>query len=328
MRLEALATALSHGPATALRGRWCSRCCSLLGQGNLAPTASRATGWLLVGLVQTVAIVAARPASAGARSQPVTDRRARCAWTCSTPSCTASGLFRLAMFFTLERGLCTGSPRSCGRPRAGLAARRPVARGDRRRAGVSFLLYLVVFDLRGLLAAPRRSTACRPWWQLHALHHSQRQMTMWSDNRNHLLDDLIRDARARGWWPWCMGMAPGQFVAMVAVTQLLESLSACQRAAWPSAGGRAPAGEPAASTARTTRSASGTSPAGRGTLGAATTACCCPGGTMLFGTARLPAGLRAQPACATSCLPRAGATTARGFWSQQWRGLLRVAGRA
>lgn len=25
------------------------------------------------------------------------------------------------------------------------------------------------------------------WWQLHALHHSQRQMTMWSDNRNHHL---------------------------------------------------------------------------------------------------------------------------------------------
>jgi sterol desaturase/sphingolipid hydroxylase (fatty acid hydroxylase superfamily) len=31
------------------------------------------------------------------------------------------------------------------------------------------------------------------WWRLHSLHHAQRQMTMWSDNRNHLLDDLLRD---------------------------------------------------------------------------------------------------------------------------------------
>ncbi|MBL8301887.1 MAG: sterol desaturase family protein, partial [Ideonella sp.] len=62
------------------------------------------------------------------------------------------------------------------------------------------------------------------WWALHAVHHSQRQMTMWSDNRNHLLDDLIRDVvfvlLAR-----LIGVAPGQFVAIVACTQLVESLS-------------------------------------------------------------------------------------------------------
>ncbi|MER8125087.1 sterol desaturase family protein, partial [Acinetobacter baumannii] len=62
------------------------------------------------------------------------------------------------------------------------------------------------------------------WWALHAVHHSQRRMTMWSDNRNHLLDDLLRDvlialvARA-------VGVPPGQFVAVVACTQLIESLS-------------------------------------------------------------------------------------------------------
>jgi hypothetical protein len=49
-------------------------------------------------------------------------------------------------------------------------------------------------------------------------------MTMWSDNRNHLLDDLIRDSVfvLRG---LVVGMPPGQFVAMVALTQLVESLS-------------------------------------------------------------------------------------------------------
>ena len=29
------------------------------------------------------------------------------------------------------------------------------------------------------------------WWALHSLHHSQRQVTVWSDDRNHIVDDLL-----------------------------------------------------------------------------------------------------------------------------------------
>jgi len=43
-------------------------------------------------------------------------------------------------------------------------------------------------------------------------------MTMWTDNRNHLLDDLLSDSLivivAQ-----LIGVAPGQFVAIVALTQ-------------------------------------------------------------------------------------------------------------
>jgi sterol desaturase/sphingolipid hydroxylase (fatty acid hydroxylase superfamily) len=60
------------------------------------------------------------------------------------------------------------------------------------------------------------------WWALHAVHHSQRQMTQWTDNRNHLLDDLM------GAVIWVLvaqliGIAPSQFVAVVAITQLTEN---------------------------------------------------------------------------------------------------------
>jgi hypothetical protein len=49
-------------------------------------------------------------------------------------------------------------------------------------------------------------------------------MTMWSDNRNHLLDDVLRDS-AFVLVGLLVGIPPGQFVAVVAFTQLMESLS-------------------------------------------------------------------------------------------------------
>ena len=54
------------------------------------------------------------------------------------------------------------------------------------------MVYLVVFDFIQYLIH-RGQHQFEWWWALHSLHHSQRQMTMWSDNRNHLLDDVLRD---------------------------------------------------------------------------------------------------------------------------------------
>lgn len=69
------------------------------------------------------------------------------------------------------------------------------------------------------------------WWKLHALHHSQRQMTMWTDNRNHLLDDVLRDVI----WvvvAQCIGVAPAQFIAIVAIAQLSESFQHANLRVW------------------------------------------------------------------------------------------------
>jgi sterol desaturase/sphingolipid hydroxylase (fatty acid hydroxylase superfamily) len=84
-------------------------------------------------------------------------------------------------------------------------------------------MYLLLFDAVDY-AIHRGQHHFNWWWQLHALHHSQRQMTLWSDNRNHLLDDVLRDG-IFVLVALAVGIAPGQFVAVVAATQLLESLS-------------------------------------------------------------------------------------------------------
>jgi sterol desaturase/sphingolipid hydroxylase (fatty acid hydroxylase superfamily) len=49
-------------------------------------------------------------------------------------------------------------------------------------------------------------------------------MTMWSDNRNHLLDDIIRDTLLVV-LSQIIGIPPGQFIAIVVFTQLVETFS-------------------------------------------------------------------------------------------------------
>lgn len=90
-------------------------------------------------------------------------------------------------------------------------------------AWVSLLIYLLVFDLMdyGYHRAQHRFAR---FWALHAVHHSQRQMTMWSDNRNHLLDDLFRSLVIVV-VSFVLGVPPEQFVMVVVITQLLESFS-------------------------------------------------------------------------------------------------------
>ena len=86
---------------------------------------------------------------------------------------------------------------------------------------VSFLVYLVLLDFIDYLYH-RASHAFNWWWQLHALHHSQTVMTAWSDNRNHLLDDILR-AVVMAFFALLFGVSPGQFIALVALSQFIQS---------------------------------------------------------------------------------------------------------
>lgn len=88
---------------------------------------------------------------------------------------------------------------------------------------VSFLLYLLILDLAEYWRH-RLQHRFGWWWALHALHHSQRQMSLWADRRNHLLDDLLGDL----WMvlvALAIGVPPGAFIGIVIVTRLFESLS-------------------------------------------------------------------------------------------------------
>jgi len=88
---------------------------------------------------------------------------------------------------------------------------------------LTFVLYAIILDFadygRHWLAHQFRW-----WWALHSLHHAQRQMTFWSDDRNHVLDDVI----AFLWFgliALLIGVPPLQFPLLVLVLRFLESLS-------------------------------------------------------------------------------------------------------
>lgn len=287
-----------------------------LGLGGRLEEGFVATGWLLVGLVQ-LAVVALgfgllerwRPV------EPVLDRPAVRTDVVYT-LIHRLGLVRLALFFTLDPLWQAVSAW------LGLHGLRPLSfeglwPGVTDVAWVAFLLYLLLFDLVDY-ALHRAQHGWDWWWQLHALHHSQRQMTRWSDSRNHLLDDALRDSAFVA-VALAVGIAPAQFVAVVALTQLLESLShANLRGDFGPVLGRllvSPA-------FHRTHHAIGTGHEshGPGSLGGCNYAVLFPLWDLLFGTARFgrapePTGVRDQ---------LDGRDYGRGFWAQQALGLRRL----
>jgi sterol desaturase/sphingolipid hydroxylase (fatty acid hydroxylase superfamily) len=192
-----------------------------LGLGNFLEDAYAASAWLLAGLLQiAVLLLVIGPLQRWRPVEPVTDRatiRTDVIYTLIH----RLGLFRVALFFSVEPLFDSGfgALRAAGLGTFHLDQMWP---GVTDGAVASLLLYLLVFDCVAYWLH-RGQHRMSLWWRLHSLHHAQQQMTMWSDNRNHLLDDLLVDVllvvAAQ-----LIGMAPGQFIAIVALTQLSESL--------------------------------------------------------------------------------------------------------
>src|ERR1700757_199397 len=88
---------------------------------------------------------------------------------------------------------------------------------------ITFTLYVVILDFAEYWRH-RLSHRFYRWYTLHSLHHAQRQMTFWSDDRNHLLDDLI-SAFWFGATALLIGVPPLQFPVLVLLVRTLESLS-------------------------------------------------------------------------------------------------------
>jgi sterol desaturase/sphingolipid hydroxylase (fatty acid hydroxylase superfamily) len=86
---------------------------------------------------------------------------------------------------------------------------------------LSFIVYLIILDFVDYLYH-RISHQFSWWWQLHALHHSQRHMTAWSDNRNHLIDDVLK-AIVFSTVALVIGIEPSQFILLVAFSHLIQS---------------------------------------------------------------------------------------------------------
>src|SRR6478609_4465474 len=191
------------------------------GLGNFLEDGYTATGWLLVGLIEIAVMLAViGPLQRWRPVEPLVDA-AEVRTDVLYTLLHRLGLFRVALFFSVEPLFddLFGILRVHG---FGTLHIDQLMAGVTDHPFVSFALYLVVFDFVDYWIH-RGQHAVGWWWSLHSLHHSQRQMTMWSDNRNHLLDDLVRDSILVVLGQ-LIGVGPGQFVAIVAITQLSESL--------------------------------------------------------------------------------------------------------
>jgi sterol desaturase/sphingolipid hydroxylase (fatty acid hydroxylase superfamily) len=182
---------------------------------------------------------------------------------------------------------------------------------------MAFLLYLVVLDFVDYWMH-RGQHALRWWWDLHAVHHSQRQMTFWSDQRNHLLDDLLRDA-ALALVALLIGVAPAQFFMLVIASRAVQSLQhANLRLRFGTVGERllvSPSFH---------RRHHAIGVGHEGAAGGVNFGVLFPWWDTLFGTADLkpgvgPTGIRDQ---------LDGRDYGSGFWAQQWLALMRMVGRA
>jgi sterol desaturase/sphingolipid hydroxylase (fatty acid hydroxylase superfamily) len=292
-----------------------------LGLGNLLEDGYEATAWFMVGLIQIIILLAVvDPLQRWRPVEPVSDRatvRTDILYTLIH----RLGLFRIALFFTLEPLFDDffGMARTAGFGTFHLDQLWP---GVSDHPVVSLLIYLVVFDFVAYWTH-RGQHQIEWWWRLHSLHHAQRQMTMWSDNRNHLLDDVLGDVIVV-LVAQLIGVAPGQFIAIVALTQLSESFQHANLRLWF---GRV--GERLWVSPRFHRLhhsiGIGHETAGRGTLGGCNFGVLLPWWDVLFGTANFeqrydPTGIRDQV--------EQSRDYGRGFWSQQWLGLKRLVGRA
>lgn len=130
------------------------------------------------------------------------------------------GLFRLFFFLVFNGPIdyLWGHLRVLGVPTLQLDDWVP---GANEHPVLGFLFYLVVFDFVGYWLH-RAQHQWNWWWSLHAVHHSQRSMTYWSDSRNHLLDDAIMGL-VGVILGQCFGVPPSQFVVLIALTQIAQS---------------------------------------------------------------------------------------------------------
>lgn len=181
----------------------------------------------------------------------------------------------------------------------------------------SFLFYLVLLDFVAYWLH-RWQHRFEWWWALHALHHSQRQMNFWSDNRNHLLDVFIVDL-IFALIAVAIGVPPGQFVALVVASRVIESLS---HANLRMSFGRV--GEYLLVSPRFHRVHHAIGLGHEGRTQGCNFAVLFPVWDVLFGTANFErvypdTGIRDQ---------LEGREYGQGFWQQQWLGLRRMIGRA
>lgn len=292
------------------------------GLGEFTEQAFEGTEWFLVGLCEIVLLYCLlRPLEAWLPVHAFTDRNAR--WNDFFYTVLHRlGLFTILIVFVLDPWLdhLTGILHLQGIKTYSLDTLWP---GMTDRPLVSFFIYLVVLDFFDYWYH-RGEHHFHWWWGLHSLHHSQQNMNLWSDNRNHVFDDFLRDIYM-ALIALVVGVQPAQYVLLVSLSRMLQSLQhANVRIHF------GPIGERLLVSPRYHRLhhaiGLGHEKPGAGTaLGGHNFAVLFPVWDILFGTAHFgktfeATGIRDQlPAPAGT-----GRDYGHGFWRQQWLGARRM----
>lgn len=288
----------------------------LAGQMRYQEEAYVATEWFLLGAIQVLVLWAVlRPIEAVAPAERWTDRRGTRVDVLYT-LLVRLGIVPLAIFLLVSPVFdgFTELLRAAGFTPFNLDALWP---GVTDVPLVTFLFYLLVLDFVDYWIH-RGQHAYRWWWALHALHHSQRQMSFWTDDRNHLLDDVVRDV-VKATVALAIGAEPSQFVMLIIATRMLQSLQHAN-IAWT----LGPVGRVIVSPVFHRRHhAIGAGHEGR--FHGCNFAVLFPLWDLLFGTADYRHGV--EPTGIRDQLPPPGGRSreyGQGFWAQQWLGLQRM----
>jgi len=295
-----------------------------LGFGEYVEEAFEGTEWLLIGVLElTLLFIVLRPLEALIPVHKFTDPRAR--WNDFIYTVLHRiGLFSVLIFFTLDplMDALAGLLRFESFQPLNLESLIP---------GISplgaFVVYFVVLDFFDYWYH-RASHHFNWWWALHGLHHSQQNMNLWSDNRNHVFDDFLRDIYM-GVIALCIGVEPSQYVLLVSVSRILQSLQHANvriHFGW--------LGERLLVSPRYHRMhhaiGIGHESKGAGTLGGCNFAVLLPVWDIIFRTANftpefVTTGIRDQlPKTAPDGTVVPGREYGRGFWSQHWLALKRL----
>jgi sterol desaturase/sphingolipid hydroxylase (fatty acid hydroxylase superfamily) len=293
----------------------------LSGLGAWTEDAFNGTEWFMIGVIELALLyLLLRPLEAWIPVQPQLApgaRRVDFLYTCIH----RLGIFTLAVFFVLN-------------PLADALAEQLRLHGispfnlEQLWPGVtdmplaSFFVYLLVLDFFDYWYH-RASHYFNWWWGLHSLHHSQRDLNLWSDNRNHLLDDFLRDA----WMALvalAIGVEPGQYVLLVAASRMVQSLQHANVRLHFGALGERLLVSPRYHRQHHAISASQEANAAGGFHGQ-NFAVLLPLWDIVFGTAYFGKGFEATGVRDQLPPPQGSARDyGRGFWAQQWLGLKRM----
>lgn len=293
------------------------------GLGEFTEQAFEGVEWFLFGVCELIILFALlRPLEAFMPVQKMTDGDAR--WNDFIYTALHRlGVFSLAIFFVLDPALdaLTGIVHLQGMNPFNLDNLWPAMAAH---PVLVFLLYLLVLDFFDYWYH-RAEHQFNWWWALHSLHHSQRNMNLWSDNRNHLFDDFLRDVYM-GLIAIAIGVQPSQYALLVVVSRMLQSLQhANVRLHFGTVG------EYLLVSPRYHRThhaiGIGHESKGQGSVGGHNFAVLFPIWDVAFGTALFSkefhmTGIRDQLAFPEGSSRDYG----RGFWSQQWLGCKRMLG--